>query len=347
MGGRAWRRRGRAARSDAAGDHRHARLSRTPPTVGRVRHARALPRRAPDAAAPGVDRRPASWCGSPAATARGARRPTTRPRSPRSTRSTPASPRARCRRRCARGGSASRAVWSRMNDDAGGRLGRALLGRVAIPGGVAMLNRLGLGPFRPEISAAQELRRAGLVAMGRVADALAPDGAEHVVFGHTHRAGPLPGDDRGEWTQPGAAAGSGTPATGTASPPSAAPAGSRNPYAAGHLVRLGDEGEPALENAAGLSAAGRDQRLLARRAERVGGLVELAQALAEGPGEGRPERRVAAVAVDVPALAAAATPRRSPGSARRSRRCRRPGPRGRTSSVRAPRRRSARSASTT
>ena len=35
--------------------------------------------------------------------------------------------------------------------------------------------------------------------MGRVADALAP-GAEHVLFGHTHRAGPLPGDDWAEWS---------------------------------------------------------------------------------------------------------------------------------------------------
>ncbi len=35
--------------------------------------------------------------------------------------------------------------------------------------------------------------------MGRVSESLAP-GVEHVVFGHTHRAGPLPDDDRAEWT---------------------------------------------------------------------------------------------------------------------------------------------------
>jgi hypothetical protein len=34
--------------------------------------------------------------------------------------------------------------------------------------------------------------------MARVADALAPD-ADNVLFGHTHRAGPLPGDDTAEW----------------------------------------------------------------------------------------------------------------------------------------------------
>ena len=37
--------------------------------------------------------------------------------------------------------------------------------------------------------------------MGRVAETLAP-GAEHVIFGHTHRPGPLPGDDEAEWTHP-------------------------------------------------------------------------------------------------------------------------------------------------
>ncbi len=99
-----------------------------------------------------------------------------------------------------RGGSASRAVWSRMNDGDGPRLGRLLLGRVAIPGGVAALNGLGIGPFKSEISAV-ELRRAGLAAMGTVADALG-DGAEHVLSGHTHRAGPLPGDELAEWRSP-------------------------------------------------------------------------------------------------------------------------------------------------
>jgi hypothetical protein len=44
----------------------------------------------------------------------------------------------------------------------------------------------------------QELRRAGLLSMARVADVLAPD-APAVLFGHTHRAGPLPGDDEAEW----------------------------------------------------------------------------------------------------------------------------------------------------
>ena len=51
------------------------------------------------------------------------------------------------------------------------------------------------------------LRRAGLRAMGEVAERLGV-GAGHVIFGHTHRGGPLPDDAPAEWAAPsGAAAG--------------------------------------------------------------------------------------------------------------------------------------------
>jgi calcineurin-like phosphoesterase family protein len=65
------------------------------------------------------------------------------------------------------------------------------------PLAVAALNRAGLGPLRAEISAG-ELRRAGLAAMAEVALRLGL-GDAYVIFGHTHRAGPLPGDRREEW----------------------------------------------------------------------------------------------------------------------------------------------------
>ena len=67
--------------------------------------------------------------------------------------------------------------------------------RPAFPLAVAALNRAGLGPAAAPTSRAAELRRAGLRAMGEVAARLGL-GDAHVVFGHTHRAGPLPGDDR-------------------------------------------------------------------------------------------------------------------------------------------------------
>jgi hypothetical protein len=71
--------------------------------------------------------------------------------------------------------------------------------RAAIPPAVDLLNRLGLGPFNADVSGSA-LRRAGLVAMGEVVRRL-DIRAEHVVFGHTHRPGPLP-RDLGEWTLP-------------------------------------------------------------------------------------------------------------------------------------------------
>src|SRR6202035_1505330 len=62
---------------------------------------------------------------------------------------------------------------------------------------VGALNRLGLGPLNPDLSGA-ELRRAGLRAFDEVLRRLAVP-AQYVSFGHTHRAGPLPGDDLEEW----------------------------------------------------------------------------------------------------------------------------------------------------
>jgi predicted phosphodiesterase len=72
---------------------------------------------------------------------------------------------------------------------------RAVVG--AFPLAIAALNRAGLGPLRADVSTG-ELRRAGLQAMGEVAARLGL-GDAYVVFGHTHRIGPLPGDDEHEW----------------------------------------------------------------------------------------------------------------------------------------------------
>jgi predicted phosphodiesterase len=79
-------------------------------------------------------------------------------------------------------------------------IGAGLRTRALIHGfplAVAALNRAGLGPLNAEISSG-ELRGAGLRAMGEVAARLGL-GDAYVVFGHTHRAGPLPGDDASEW----------------------------------------------------------------------------------------------------------------------------------------------------
>ena len=78
---------------------------------------------------------------------------------------------------------------------------RALVG--AFPLAVAALNRAGLGPLNADLSSGA-LRRAGLRAMAEVTARLDLADA-YVVFGHTHRAGPLPGDDPSEWNAPGGA----------------------------------------------------------------------------------------------------------------------------------------------
>jgi predicted phosphodiesterase len=89
----------------------------------------------------------------------------------------------------ARGRGLSRAVFTR-------RLRRYVLA-AGFPLAVAALNRAGIGPLRTDLSMS-ELRRAGLAAMGEVAARL-DLGDAYVVFGHTHRPGPLPGDDSQEW----------------------------------------------------------------------------------------------------------------------------------------------------
>jgi len=113
-------------------------------------------------------------------------------------------------------GMAMVSVWSALGG-AGTRAGRrARVGRLpavrelrrralvgAFPLAVGALNRAGLGPLRADISAG-ELRRAGLRAMGEVATRLGL-GDAYVVFGHTHRAGPLPGDREQEWRAGGEA----------------------------------------------------------------------------------------------------------------------------------------------
>ncbi|HWE09263.1 MAG TPA: metallophosphoesterase [Solirubrobacteraceae bacterium] len=127
--------------------------------------------------------------------------------------------------------------------------GRRTLRRRAItmawPLAVAGLNRARLGPFRPELSG-PELRRAGLRAMSEVVARL---GAEtgHVLFGHTHRAGPAPADDPAEWCT---VAGTRLINTGcwVDEPSFLGPDPARSPYRAGFGVLIDDDGPPRLVN---------------------------------------------------------------------------------------------------
>jgi predicted phosphodiesterase len=74
---------------------------------------------------------------------------------------------------------------------------RARLLTAIFPLGIRGLNLLGVGPVSSDLSAAA-LRRNALEAIGQVVQRLGLE-AEHVIFGHSHRTGPLAGDDVTEW----------------------------------------------------------------------------------------------------------------------------------------------------
>ena len=97
-------------------------------------------------------------------------------------------------------GASSRAWRTLSSDSHPRRSTRRTALKLAFPAVVAGLNRAGLGPLKADISG-PELRRAGLLALATTLRRLGVR-APHVVFGHTHRAGRLPGDDGGEWRTP-------------------------------------------------------------------------------------------------------------------------------------------------
>jgi hypothetical protein len=76
-----------------------------------------------------------------------------------------------------------------------------LLRAATMPGIARRSVRLSLAPLVARLLAAQ-VRHASLPALARVVHRLGV-GAEHVVFGHVHRLGPLPGDDPRRWRGPG------------------------------------------------------------------------------------------------------------------------------------------------
>ena len=88
-------------------------------------------------------------------------------------------------------------AWRMLQKPGGGRTLRGAGVAAGFRGIVAVLNRTGVGPFGTNVTSA-ELRRAGLLAFGQVLDRLGVQ-VPTVIFGHTHRAGPLPDDDPSEW----------------------------------------------------------------------------------------------------------------------------------------------------
>jgi hypothetical protein len=92
--------------------------------------------------------------------------------------------------------SASVRVWRTLAGDGHRPLRRRALAAL-FPLGIVAINRAGIGPVRADVSGAA-LARAGVRAMAEAVDRLGIEAA-HVIFGHTHRAGPRDGDDPADW----------------------------------------------------------------------------------------------------------------------------------------------------
>jgi Calcineurin-like phosphoesterase len=142
------------------------------------------------------------------------------------------------------GAGASARAWVALAGDGRARhpIRAAALG-TGYAAAVGMINALGLGPVDRDLSGAS-LRRGGLRGIREVLRRLGVI-APHVIFGHTHRSGPWPGDDEREWTS---AAGSRILNTGSwvYQPHFLGEEPSSSPYWPGTAVLVEDEGPPRL-----------------------------------------------------------------------------------------------------
>src|SRR3954463_12668018 len=140
-----------------------------------------------------------------------------------------------------KGGGASSRSYRALTSE---RSARALALRTGYRGGVAGLTALGLGPLQPSLSPTA-LRRGYLQGIRAVLERLDLRDARHVIWGHSHRSGPWPGDDRGEWTMPG-----GTRIHNTGSwtyqPHFLSPQPGGSPYWPGTAAIVGDSRPPGL-----------------------------------------------------------------------------------------------------
>jgi predicted phosphodiesterase len=125
----------------------------------------------------------------------------------------------------------------------GGVRARAIA--LGFPALIAALSRTPIGPLRADLSGV-ELRRAGLRAFGESLSRLEV-AAAHVIFGHTHRAGPLPSDDQSEWRAPGGAKLINTGCW-VHEPHFLGRSPGQSPYRSGFAAWVGDGGPPELVN---------------------------------------------------------------------------------------------------
>jgi predicted phosphodiesterase len=133
------------------------------------------------------------------------------------------------------------AAWRRLSGAGPSRLRSRLLGGVAFPLAARGIGRALGRRFDTDISV-ENISRAGL---GAIREALVRLGVEtrYVVYGHTHRPGPLPFDDRARWRLPGGTEVHGS-GSWTYSPGLCGPSSERSRFWPGTVTWIEDEGPP-------------------------------------------------------------------------------------------------------
>ena len=131
------------------------------------------------------------------------------------------------------------------------------------------INALGLGPARPRPLRRRRCAAATCAASARCCAASASR-APHVIWGHSHRSGPWPGDDPAEWTTPRRRAHRSTPARGSTSAHFLTRRAERLALLAGHRGRASTTSEPPRLSGCWATGATRscDPRREARRVAR-------------------------------------------------------------------------------
>jgi hypothetical protein len=144
-----------------------------------------------------------------------------------------------------RQGSLQVAIWRQLTMSSGRPSVRRAALRAGFPLFISALNRARLGPLRADVSG-PELRRGALRGFAEVLARLGVK-ARYALFGHTHRAGPLPDDRVAEWVGP-----DGTLLVNAGSwvreGPFLGPDESTSPFRPGFCVLLSDNAPPEVRN---------------------------------------------------------------------------------------------------
>jgi hypothetical protein len=146
--------------------------------------------------------------------------------------------------RRAAGAGRSAQAWALLASDGHRPVGARILAGV-LPLGIAAINRAGLGPVVGDLSG-PALRRSSLTGMTEAIERLGI-AAAHVVFGHSHRGGPLAGDDHGEWAAGQAGARLHNSGCWVYEPHFATGPPGTSPYWPGGAIALDDGDEPRFE----------------------------------------------------------------------------------------------------